>query len=941
MGRFSDTWSRRLGYLVRAVIIVAVMVGWGSASSAQDLDELQLLLEELLEGGVEDALVGRAPEGALDKARAEAARGEFTSPFVGEDPEEVVRVTSVLTDNQMLVVHRFCEGRLSPEQMELLVLVPAFSRLEQDFCSRAGEVLLQFGYDMFDGPRIPGVLVNGAIPDNYRLGIGDEIVITFRGQLSQSTDAVVDREGRIVLTDLDPIPAAGRTFGDFRADLETRVEAALLGTRVFASMGAVRLVSVSVIGEVHAPGIHQLTGLSTILDAIAIAGGIRKTGSLRQVRVERNDTFFWLDMYDLLISGSLGRDLSLYDGDRIFVPGLGPTVAVTGQVIRPGIFEMAEGQTDPSMAEVIALAGGTIRPQGSRLFHRTFDQEGREVVIEATTTRSASVMAGDMVDVKFGGNIQVGMVQLVGHVHQPGPQVRSSVPTVRALLGDAESLVEGAYLPFAVLETTEPTTQARRLFAIDLQRVLAGQQDFALRDNDRLVILSIDDIRFLSSNPVQSVVSAGPNFVPDLPAGGPAELGEAIKLLEEATNNLNARLSANVANCRGLEALSAIARATQSGRFDGAIQAMSTAGFGNEGGEVGAISACPIVFDDIPDLLPFALEHVAAINGEVRRPGAYPVTENTLIASVVSFAGGLTRQVDLSRVEITRYTQASQGGVAVAERSFADMSGQAAAGMTLNPGDIIRFNAAFSDRDSGPVLLAGEFVRPGLYDIRRGETLSQLIARAGGLTQQAFPFGAIFTRESVKRAEKAGFLRAAQELNSSIALAATRENVGGGAVAAVREIVSELTTVEPLGRVVMEADPTVLQVRPELDVVLQPGDTLFMPKRPSSVLVTGDVLNPGAQQFVAGTTADQYIVQAGGLSDSADQDRLFLVFPNGVAQPLTFSVWNYQSVLVPPGSTIVSPKNLAPLDLLAFARDLTGLIGQLAITAASIAVIGN
>ena len=92
---------------------------------------------------------------------------------------------------------------------------------------------------------------------------------------------------------------------------------------------------------------------------------------------------------------------------------------------------------------------------------------------------------------------------------------------------------------------------------------------------------------------------------------------------------------------------------------------------------------------------------------------------------------------------------------------------------------------------------------------------------------------------------------------------------------------------------------------------------------------------------MAGTTADQYIVQAGGLSDSADQDRLFLVFPNGVAQPLTFSVWNYQSVLVPPGSTIVSPKNLAPLDLLAFARDLTGLIGQLAITAASIAVIGN
>jgi protein involved in polysaccharide export with SLBB domain len=516
---------------------------------------------------------------------------------------------------------------------------------------------------------------------------------------------------------------------------------------------------------------------------------------------------------------------------------------------------------------------------------------------------------------------------------------------VRALLGDAEALTEGAYLPFGVLETTEPATQARRLFAIDIQRVLAGEQDYALRDNDRLVILSVDDIRFLSSISVQSVITESPRFVPNAPAAGVGELEKALGGLEEATTKLTANLAASAIECRVLETLRTIVQATQSGRFNGAIRAMNTLGIdGARSGRanIGADgSPCPLVYGKISDLLPFALEHVVAINGEVRRPGAYPVTDNTMIASVVSFAGGLTRQVDLSRVEITRYPSAIQGGVSVAERSFADMTGQAAVGMTLNPGDIIRFNAVFSDRDSGPILLAGEFVRPGLYDIRRGERLSEVIARAGGLTQQAFPYGAIFTRESVKRAEKAGFLRAAQELNSSIAFAATRQNVGGDAVSVVRDIVTDLTTIEPLGRVVMEADPTVLQVRPELDVVLQPGDTLFMPKRPSSVLVTGDVLNPGAQQFVAGTTAEKYIVQAGGLSDSADQDRLFLVFPNGVAQPISFSVWNYQSVLVPPGSTIVSPKNLAPLDLLAFARDLTGLVSQLAITAASISVIGN
>ena len=178
----------------------------------------------------------------------------------------------------------------------------------------------------------------------------------------------MDREGRVFLTDLDPIPAAGRTFGDFRGDLEARVDAAFIGTQVFVSLGAVRLVSVSVIGEVPTPGLHRLAGLSTILDALAAAGGIKKSGSLRKIRVERAGTFFWVDLYDLLISGTFDRDLALYEGDRIAVPVLGPTVAAAGKVLRPGIFELAEGQSDPRMADVIALAGNTIRPRAPGCF---------------------------------------------------------------------------------------------------------------------------------------------------------------------------------------------------------------------------------------------------------------------------------------------------------------------------------------------------------------------------------------------------------------------------------------------------------------------------------------------------------------------------------------------------------------------------------------------
>ena len=940
MSRFSAFQRVKVGHFWAAVIIATATVAW-SPSSAQNPDGIQQLLEDFL-GDPAEALggLGGGGGGALENARNRAAQGNLISPFAGAEPADLERVTAGLTPNQELIVRRFCEGRLTLAQSEMLTLVPTFSPLEQDYCVRADEMLLQFGYDMFDGPRSPAVLVNGAIPDTYRLGIGDEIVLTFRGQISSTATALIDREGRIILADLDPIPAAGRTFGEFKDELEARVEAAFIGTQVFASLASVRLVSVSVIGEVPSPGLHQLTGLSTILDALASAGGIKKSGSLRKIRIEREGTYFWVDLYELLITGSLDRDLALYEGDRIVVPILGPTVAAAGKIIRPGIFEMAEGRINPSIADVIALAGGTIRPRGSRLFHRTFDEAGREIVVEAQNPQSTAMSGGDLVVVNFGQDVEVGTVQLDGHVNLPGRRAISSAPTIHALLGGAESLVEGAYLPFAVLETTEPATQARRLFAVDLQRILAGVQDYTLREGDRLVVLSVDDIRFLSSNAVQAAVSEGPN-------GARAPTQNDLASLQNTIDQLRDDLAAvqHPRNCRGLDTLASIVKVTQSGRFNGAIQAMDVIGIGalpTAGLDaVPGREICPVVFDVFPDMLPFALEHVAAISGEVRRPGAYPITDGIEIASVVAFAGGVTRDADLAMVEITRFTPTAPGAVSPATRNFVDVSGQGAAGVTLNPGDVVRFNAVFSDRESGPILLSGEFVRPGLYEIRRGERLSEVVARAGGITQQAYPYGAIFTRESVKRAERAGLVRAAHELNSAAAFAATRQGAGAGAIAAVRDIVAELTSAEPLGRMVMEADPTVLQVRPELDLVLEPGDTLFMPKRPNSVLVIGDVLNPGALQFVSGTTAEQYMNQAGGLQESADRDRLFLVYPNGIAQPISFNAWNYQSVQVPPGSTIVSPKNPAPLDLLTFATDLTSLFGQLAITAASIAVVAR
>jgi protein involved in polysaccharide export with SLBB domain len=884
---------------------------------------------------------------------------------------------SALNDAQRFMARQYCETGRKPEEL------PAnFSALEQDYCRRASELVLQYGYETFDAVRAPDVLVNGAIPDTYYLGIGDELVVTLRGQVSTTARAVVDREGRIVMDNLSPVPAAGRTFGDFRRELQARIQAAFIGTDVFVSLGAVRLIAVSVVGEVAIPGMHQLTGLSTVLDAIALAGGVKKTGSLRRILIERRSGVVQLDLYDLLMTAGRGVDLGLSEGDRIVVPTVGATVAVAGKVKRPAIYELPPGAAGLSVRDAIELGGGSLRPIGNRIIVRAFDTSGREVVRQVANA-SEQIGEGSVVLVEYADDIEVGTVRIDGAVRVAGTRVRASAPSVRTLIGGAEALAPGAYLPFAVLETVEPATLARRYFPINLQRVLAGQEDFTLRDRDRLLVLSEQDVRFLSTERVQGVIrpiavelGLQVGLAAEQPAavraqnqaGGPGVVAApAAQRVQAATTQAVQRQVATQAavgdgilgagaatvaaqraaetprvlvdECRGVEVLQGIVDRTRSARFAGAVQPVVTTAAAQ--GDARPIE-CPRLYNENPDLLAFVLEHVVAVVGEVRLPGVYPVTQQTAVGVVVAVAGGVTLDADLGRVEFTRTDIASRTGTSNTSRALADLSVAQGAVVPVNPGDIVRFNAIRSDRDTGPILLAGEFVRPGYYDIRRGERLSEVMARAGGVTAQAYPYGAVFTRERVKRAEQEGLDRALRDLNAALVSASTRGELPQSGLVELQLLVRQAAATETIGRVVIEADPIVLQVRPELDVVLEPGDVLYMPKRPSTVLVTGDVLNPSALQFIPGMSVESYIRQAGGLQRSADRDRIFVLYPNGVAQPVAIgSAWTFApSVQIPPGSAIVAPKDAAPFGLRSI-RDITTLIGQIALTAASIAVIGR
>ena len=187
-----------------------------------------------------------------------------------------------------------------------------------------------------------------------------------------------------------------------------------------------------VTGEVRAPGTRILSGLASPLDAILLSGGIAKTGSLRNVALIRGNQTVPLDLYGLLLQGASPNIGSLRNGDRVYVPPLQKTVAVTGYVRRPGIYELRAGETSLAVDPLIQLAGGLEIAGAYRLSKVSLERDGSTRLI--TIPQSASVAEGEVLFVDSAGNVALDRVTLAGAIRLVGTFPRSAASSVAQLI---------------------------------------------------------------------------------------------------------------------------------------------------------------------------------------------------------------------------------------------------------------------------------------------------------------------------------------------------------------------------------------------------------------------------------------------------------------------------------------------------------------------------
>lgn len=347
-----------------------------------------------------------------------------------------------------------------------------------------------YGHDLFNNEMLsfePNM--NMATPKDYVIGPGDAVAIDIYGDTQKTIDYTVSPDGDVVIEGIGPINIAGLTVEKANARLRSRLSSRYSGSQVKLTVGQTRTILVNVAGDVVAPGSYTLSAFSTVYNALYMAGGPTDLGTLRNIKVYRNNRLVsTVDVYDYLINGNLSGDIRLTDNDQIVVGAYDCLVNLTGKVKRPMFYEMKRNE---SLATLLNYAGG-FAGDAYKKSVRVVRKNGRELsvhVVKEFDMANFQIFDGDSVSVDSILNRYENTVEVKGAVFRPGPyQVGGDITTVRELLKAAEGVTEEAFTAHAVMHRMKED-RTLKVLQVDVNGIMNGTvADIALQPNDVLFI---------------------------------------------------------------------------------------------------------------------------------------------------------------------------------------------------------------------------------------------------------------------------------------------------------------------------------------------------------------------------------------------------------------------------------------------------------------------
>tara|TARA_R110002124_G_scaffold185591_4_gene353029 strand:- start:23365 stop:25938 length:2574 start_codon:yes stop_codon:yes gene_type:complete len=769
---------------------------------------------------------------------------------------------------------------------------------EQD---RKNGGLKPYGYDLFVGsPTTFAPVTEIPVPNDYTLGPGDVLRVQLWGKENQQLELPVSRNGTISFPQSGPQTVAGLTFDQARQQIKKRVSEQYIGVQASVSLGELRSMRVFVLGEARNAGSYTVSSLSTITNALYVSGGIKRTGSLRKIQHKRDGKLIGeLDLYDLLLAGDTSNDNRLQPGDVIFIPPVGDRVGIEGEVYRPALYEL---RNSTNLQELVNLAGG-LTPQAYPQLVRIErnNDDFLRIIAEADLTTSkgkqAAVKPGDRIEVASISDITGQYVEVKGAATRPGryawvPGMRVS-SVIRSLESD---LLQEADKRYAAIVRTDRGTDTVSVINLRLRKALdnpGGENDIIIQEKDQFLIFADE-----------GKLSAKTSDLNDLEQERNGTLrGEQGKQREQERSK-----SKNEKD---------FTRFSREALFAPILQRLKA------------------------QASPGKPQQTIRVTGPVRYPGEYPLPASRQVADAIYVAGGLKDSASLYTAELARFGVDEQGTGKTNIQNLnlkAVMEGQVSVSLQSRDRLLIKSIPEFARAKT--IELNGEVRYPGQYTIRNGETLRDVIQRAGGLTENAFPEGAVFTREKLRQLEAQRLQEAEERLQGDLlGIQLEGDDIGGqGAerTQQVEDLLEDVQSARPIGRMVINLADVVGSDEYQ-PIRLQDGDRLTIPLIPQSVSVFGEVQFPTSHLHTEGLTVDEYLERSGGPTRQADEDRVYVVKADGsVILPEKSRWFGGRSQQLAPGDTIIVPIDVDRLNQLELWSNVSQIVYQMALGAAAV-----
>lgn len=794
-------------------------------------------------------------------------------------------------------------------QMQQRTLPPEpLTEFQKFVASTTGQILPVYGANLFRTvPSTFAPLDMTPVPPDYVIGPDDELRVRVWGQVNFQANLRVDRSGEIYLPQIGPMHVAGLTFSELDPHLRSAIGRIYRNFDLTADVGQIRSIQVYVAGQARRPGAYTVSSLSTLVDAIFASGGPSVQGSMRHIELRRSGAVVTdFDLYDLLVKGDKSKDAKLQPGDVIFIPPVGPEAAIVGSVRSPAIYEL---RADETLANLISDAGdvSAVAAQARISIERIenhHDRHAMEVAYDQAGL-ATKLADGDLVRVFSIVPMYQKTVILRGNIANPGRFAWHPGMKISELIPDKDSLITRNYW------------WRRAQLGLPAPEFEPSQNLDNLRQPAENNAIGINPATLSGVNPQTQPGMSGSAAMQQGQAGQQGQAWQQGQGYMGSQQNATGMQSQLNPYGPGMQDQSGFGGNQQLG----AQQRAGSSSLAAEEGSVSSQIGRPTQRTQVRQLAPEIDWNYAVIER---------LDKETLKTTLIPFdLGKLVLQHDASQ------------------------------DLELQPGDVV---SIFSEADirvpraeqTKLVRLEGEFAHAGVYTVQPGETLRQLVERAGGLTPNAYLYGSEFTRESSRALQQARIDEYVQSLDmriqrSNMALMASQTGSGAGATGATaaqaneQELLSRLRQIRATGRIVLEFKPGSTGADSIPDIAMENGDRFIIPPVPATVNVVGAVYDQNSFLYQKGKRSGAYLSQAGGPTKDADRKREFIIRADGkvISYSMGNGLWGneFNSLSMSPGDTIVVPDKTFKPSVMRGVADWSQVFSQFALGAVSLTLL--